>query len=123
MDRDTPITGLKGVGEKTQKLFEKLDIRTVGDLVDTYPRDYDAFREPEKIRQAAPGEVCAIHGVVRCITGEKRVGNLYILSVDAGDETGTLRLTFYNMPFLKKTLRRGGFYIFRGRVSGSGEGC
>ena len=56
MDRDTPITGLKGVGEKTQKLFEKLDIRTVGDLVDTYPRDYDAFREPEKIRQAAPGD-------------------------------------------------------------------
>ena len=48
MDRDTPITELKGVGEKTGRLFGKLDIRTVGELLAAYPRDYEVFGEPVK---------------------------------------------------------------------------
>ena len=33
MNNNTPITTLKGVGEKSQRLFEKLNVRTVGDLI------------------------------------------------------------------------------------------
>ena len=44
LDKDTPIIQLKGVGEKTQKMFEKLEIRTVGELLAHYPRDYEIGR-------------------------------------------------------------------------------
>lgn len=121
MDKNTPIIELKGVGEKTQKLFAKLDIHTVGDLLSFYPRDYETFHAPVPIRQAAPGEVCAIRGAVAGIPNEKRVRKLHILNVNVSDGTGNIQLTFFNMPFLKKTLKQGGFYIFRGNVQSRGN--
>ena len=100
MDRDTPITELKGVGEKTGRLFGKLDIRTVGELLAAYPRDYEVFGEPVKIGRAVSGEVCAVQGAVSGIPNERRIRNLSILNVVIADESGRLQLTFYNMPFL-----------------------
>ena len=120
MNQNTPITELKGVGEKTAKLFEKLDIRTVGDMLKTYPRDYDAFEEPIRIGELVAGEVCAVSGWVTGIPNEKRVRKLHILNVNITDGVGHLQLTFFNMPFLKKVLRQGNTYVFRGMVQSRG---
>lgn len=122
MDVNTPIIELKGVGEKTRKLLEKLDIRTVGELLMAYPRDYETFGEPVDVSRAEPGEVCAVHAAVSGIPNEKRVRGLHILNMYIADATGRMQLTFYNMPFLKKTLKQGGFYIFRGTVVTRGAG-
>ncbi len=120
MDGNTPVTELKGVGAKTCELFGKLDIHTVGDLLAACPRDYEVFQEPVRIREAACGEVCSVHAAVSGVAGERRIRKLYILSVNIADDSGGMQLTFYNMPFLKKTLRPGGFYIFRGLVRAKG---
>lgn len=120
MDRNTPILELKGVGEKTQKLFAKLDIRTVGDLLAHSPKDYELFEEPVKIRQASPGTVCAIYAAVTGIPGERKVRKLNILNVTVSDGSGIMQLTFFNMPFLKKMLKQGGYYLFRGNVQSRG---
>ena len=44
-----PLTSLKGVGEKTGKLFERLGIVTLRDLLSYYPRDYQAYERPVPI--------------------------------------------------------------------------
>lgn len=121
MDKMSPITALKGVGEKTRTLFEKLHIRTVGELVTAYPRGYEIFAEPVGIAGAVPGEVCAVHAAVCAIPNEKKAGKLSILNVKIADASGSMMLTFYNMSFLKKTLKKGGFYIFRGVVQSRGS--
>ena len=121
MNQNTPIIEVKGVGEKTQKLFQKLNIGTVGELLSCYPRDYEMFEEPVKINRALPGEVCAVYGAVSGIPNEKRVRKLNILNVNISDGSGSLQLTFFNMPFLKKVLKQGGFYVFRGRVQSRGN--
>lgn len=121
MNQDTPIIELKGVGEKTRRLFEKLNIETVGDLLKSYPKDYEVFEEPEKIGRIRPGEVCAVYAAVSGIPNEKKVRKLTILNVNIADETGKLQLTFFNMPFLKKVLKQGGFYVFRGTVQSRGS--
>ena len=41
-----PLEELKGIGEKTGKLFRKMGIGTVDELLRFYPRDYDAFQDP-----------------------------------------------------------------------------
>ena len=120
MDRNTSILELKGVGEKSQKLFAKLDIRTVGDLLAHSPRDYEIFEEPVKISQAAAGSVCAVYAAVTGIPNERRVRKLHILNVNISDGSGTMQLTFFNMPFLKKVLKQGGYYLFRGTVQSRG---
>ncbi len=40
---------LKGVGEKTEKLFQKIGITTTDDLLHYYPRNYDSYEAPEEI--------------------------------------------------------------------------
>lgn len=121
MNRNTPVIDLKGVGEKTQRLFEKLNIVTVGDLLRSYPKDYEVFDEPKKISRVKLGEVCAVYAAVSGIPNEKKVRKLTILNVNIADESGSLQLTFFNMPFLKKLLRQGGFYVFRGTVQSRGS--
>lgn len=120
MNRNTPMTELKGVGEKTGKLFEKIDIRTVGDLLTHYPRDYETFQEPVPIAQAACGEVCAVNVSVVGIPNQKKIRNLTILNVTVKDASGAMQLTFFNMPFLKNVLKPGGVYVFRGLVQSRG---
>ncbi|MDE6639718.1 MAG: ATP-dependent DNA helicase RecG, partial [Acetatifactor sp.] len=121
MNQDTPVINVKGVGEKTQKLFQKLNILTVGELLRSYPRDYEIFGEPVKIAGAVQGEVCAVYAAVSGIPNEKKVRKLTILNVNISDETGMMGLTFFNMPFLKKVLKPGGFYVFRGTVQSRGS--
>ena len=120
MNDHTPIIDVKGIGEKTQKLFQKLDIFTVGDLLTHYPRDYDIFKEPVFISDAVPGEVCAVRVCVIGIPNLKKIRNLNILNVTVRDASGGMQLTFFNMPFMKNLLKSGGFYIFRGLIQTRG---
>ena len=120
MDKSTSILELKGVGEKTRKLFEKLDIRTVGELLAHFPRDYEIYEKPVRIGEAAPGKVCAVYAAVTAIPNERKVRKLHILNVTVSDGSGSMQLTFFNMPFLKKVLKPGGFYLFRGTVQSRG---
>ena len=62
------ITSLKGVGEKTAQLFEKLDITTTDDLLVYYPRDYEYFSAPVTLEQAATDEVTAVWVVSAAIS-------------------------------------------------------
>lgn len=111
---------LKGVGDKTRKLFEKLDIATAGDLLSHYPRDYETFEEPVPVREAKVGEAAAVHVMVVSVPNQKKVRNLTILNVNVQDASGSMQLTFFNMPFLKKVLKAGGYYLFRGVVQSRG---
>lgn len=123
MNQNTPITEIKGIGEKTKKLFEKLNIQSVGDLLYHFPRNYETFEEPGCIANAAPGEICSIYAGVSGIPNQKKIRNLVILNVMIQDETATMQLAFFNMPFLKKMLKPGSFFVFRGMVQKKGNAC
>ncbi len=120
MDYDTPVMELKGVGEKARGLFQKINISTVGELLSHYPRDYETFGEPTPVAEAKVGQVCAVYGAVAGTPSQKKVRNLTILNVNVKDQSGAMLLTFFNMPFLKKLLRPGGHYLFRGLVQSRG---
>ena len=45
-----PLTTLKGIGEKTEKLFAKVGIYNLQQLLHYYPRDYDCYAEPVPLR-------------------------------------------------------------------------
>lgn len=123
MNSETPIIQVKGIGEKTRALYAKLHIETVGDLLNTFPRDYETYEYPVKISQARSGSICAIYACVTGIPNEKKVRKLNILNATVSDGTGLIQLTFFNMPFLKKTLKQGSYYVFRGTVSRRGTLC
>ncbi|MCM1143602.1 MAG: ATP-dependent DNA helicase RecG [Blautia sp.] len=116
------ITALKGIGDKTAKLFAKLGIVSVEDLLHYYPRDYDKLEPPVTVAEAAIGERCAIRGVVTGNITVKHVRNLSILNFTMQDISGMVQMTYFNMPYLKNTLKKGVFYIFRGIIQKKGHG-
>lgn len=116
MDEQTSILELKGIGEKTAKLFGNLGIRTLADLLLYYPRDYDTFEEPCRIEELSDKCVAAVYGMVKKTEPVKRVRNLQIFSATVTDQKDELGLTWFNMPFLRNMIKQGGRYIFRGKV-------
>lgn len=112
------IREIKGIGEKTEKLFNKLGVVTTWDLLEYYPRNYDEFTEPVLTKEIdSSNGMPAIEGVIVSECSSKQIRNLKILSVYVKDKNGdTLKLTWFNMPFLKNTLKMGYKFVFRGRV-------
>jgi ATP-dependent DNA helicase RecG len=120
MNSNTPISEIKGVGEKTRKLFEKMDIRSIGDLVLHYPRDYRRYEMPVTIRETEHGRMQAVRAAVANVSGLRKVRNLTILTITVRDSSGEMTLTFFNQPYLRSTLKAGGFYVFYGRIERKG---
>lgn len=117
-----PVNRIKGVGEKTAALFGKINVYTIDDLIRHYPRDYETYDAPVSIRETSPGNVQAVYGQITAIPNVKKVRNLSILNAILKDDNGdSIQLTFFNMPFLKKVLKPGGFYLFRGLVQQRGS--
>jgi ATP-dependent DNA helicase RecG len=116
MEYNDPIKVIKGIGEKTQLLFRKLGIETVQDLLEHYPRGYEEFERPVPICELKEGMVSTIEASLAASPKLKRVRNLQILNVQVRDASGSFHLTWFNMPFLMKSLRMGSHYLFRGKV-------
>lgn len=113
------LTDLKGIGDKTAKLLNKLSVYTAEDLVRLYPRSYDICGKPVLVSEI-PGHtgdsLIAVDAVVAKTPALKRVRNLQILTVTLKDEKGgLLKATWFNMPYLLGSLKLGYRYIFRGR--------
>lgn len=116
MNVTASVTTLKGVGEKTGKLFEKAGVYTIEDLLHHYPRNYDIFDKPAEIAGIGAGKIVAVEGRVRESLKLRRMGHLQIITTTIEDETGTLKVTWFNMPFLLSIIKKGMGFIFRGRV-------
>ena len=116
MANDQSIETLKGIGEKTAKLFEKVGIRTIDDLLHYYPKGYDTYGEPKAIGELSEDEIGAVEGFLKSGATGVHINGLSIVQATISDMTGKLRLVWYHMPYLKNTLRPDSHFIFRGRV-------
>ena len=108
---------LKGVGEKTEKLFQKIGITTTDDLLHYYPRNYDAYEEPEEIGSLKGNTVAAIRATITTGVYVNKIRNLQVISITVADTTGRLAVAWFNAPYLKNTLKKGSCFILRGKVS------
>lgn len=111
------LNNLKGIGEKTEKIFYKAGVEKVNDLLRYYPRYYDVFEEPVLIRDLECDRTQAIKGTVVREVSVKRVRNLQVVTGYLRDERGdAIKATWFNSPYLKGKLTIGSTFIFRGFV-------
>ena len=115
------ITQLKGIGDKTARLFDKLNIHTVEELLHFYPRDYQSFEEPRALTEYAPGELATISGTIESSIATRRAGSKSVTVFTIGCEGGTVSVTYFNMPYLSKSLRKGQRAIFVGTLRQKGS--
>ena len=116
MNESSKITDLKGIGEKTEKLFHKIGIETLGDLVHYFPRTYDIYEPPVLINELEDETMVAVKGV---ISGKISVGGpqtMKVTSLILKDDTGSMKAVWFRMPFLKNSLKTGMEIVLRGKV-------
>lgn len=113
----TSLRTLKGVGEKTEKLFGKIGVTDVESLLSYYPRNYDAYEEPVEIQSVEEGAVVAIAATVVNGVYVNQVRNLQVITTTVADLTGKISVTWFNAPYLRSTIRKGSRVVLRGRVT------
>ena len=116
MIEQTSIKEIKGIGEKTQKLFEKVGVSTVGDLIRYYPRGYDVYEDAVPVSEVEEGRTQTITGTVYDRIQVSGSRSMQVTTLYVKDLTGTIKVIWFRMPFLRNTLAKGGVITLRGRV-------
>ncbi len=116
MKLTSPITEVKGVGPGIAQKFEILGIRTVADLIDYYPRRYNDYSQVQPINQINPGTV-TIKAVIKQATGRYARRAMHITEAIASDETGSVRLVWFNQPYRAAAIKPGSEYYISGEFA------
>ena len=116
MNEKSSIHELKGIGDKTESLFHKIGVASIGDLLRYFPRGYDVYEKPVPIAELEMGKVYTISGVIQGRVQLAGRPNMQIVSVNVKDDSGSLKVVWYRMPFLKNTLSEYQEITLRGSV-------
>ncbi len=110
------LKDLKGIGPKTEKLFNKLGIYTVNDLLYFFPNTYLSYHKPMAIGSLSEGEIQAVTGMLDKDASVVNLHGLRMTTVYIRDISGRMKLTWFNAPFLKNTLKAGSVFVFLGKI-------
>lgn len=114
---DAPMTTLRGVGPKTSKNLSKLGLETLGDLLWHLPRRYDDYSKLKTIDRLWYGEDVTIIGTVESIDVRPvRRGKMKLTEAVISDGTASLRVTWFNQPWIADKLQTGVGVVLSGRV-------
>lgn len=118
---ETDIQYMKGVGETRAKALAKLGISTVGQLLYHFPRAYEFRGNVKPLAAAQSGEVASF-----ILTAATDVHNatlrrgMVLSKLRAFDESASCEITFFNQPYVKDSIVKGGEYRFYGKLTKEG---
>lgn len=113
MDLDSPVTDISGVGPAQAKKFLDLGIYSVNDLLNFFPRKYDDYSQVEDISKLRPGRV-TIKASIKQATGRHVRRGMHITEAIASDQTGSVRLLWFNQPYRQGSLHANAEYYISG---------
>jgi len=113
MELTSPVTAVKGVGDELAKKLAVLGVKTVADLIDYLPRRYEDYSDIVAIRDTRPGPV-TVKATVKQATGRYVRRGMHLTEAVVSDETGSLRVVWFNQPYRAKALKPGAEYYFSG---------
>lgn len=116
MELNDDISLVKGVGEKTKSILEKLDIFTIYDMINYFPRNYEKYKDIIRIDEIQEGELVVIESKLSKGVSVKNTKGLNIVSCTVCDLSKSIELIWFNTPYLKNLLKFNEVYIFRGRA-------
>jgi ATP-dependent DNA helicase RecG len=106
---------IRGVGPKRSLIFQKIGIHCVRDLLYLFPRRYEDRSHFAPLDHLPLGEPITCRGEVIDVKF-KPIRGMPLVEVLIGDDAGTLRVVFFNQPYLKKLFETGQQVILYGKV-------
>jgi ATP-dependent DNA helicase RecG len=116
------VQSVQQVGKVRAQKLSKLGIRTIGDLVTYYPRDYEDRNKEKRVDELEDGDECAVTlQVFTDVTLSRPRRTLRIYKASAGDESGAVTLTWFNQDYIRDKIHKGSTYVFFGKVKKRGS--
>jgi len=121
MQLDTPISELSRVGKTTAARLKLLDINTVADLIFYFPFRYEDYSSVKNIADLQPNEAVSVHGKIQLIANRRSFRKRKnVTEALIGDDSGVLKVVWFNQPFLIKALKTGDEIYLSGKVDETG---
>ncbi len=121
MDLSNSVSSLNNVGEQRLALLGKLNIFTLEDLIEYFPRNYEDRSKITKIAEISEDEVYTIkakvYPTISGIAENTAINGKIITKVKLHDGTGLLEAVWFNQPYLKSKFKKGEEYIFTGKIT------
>lgn len=114
---NSPVTELYGIGKTYEKKLKRLGIETIKDLFFHLPSRYDDFSQITLIKNTKPGESVTIQGrvlTIKSIRTWKR--KLSITNAIIEDDSGALRVVWFNQPYISSSVIKGAKIILSGKI-------
>ena len=117
LDLNKDVKYVKTVGPNRVKLLNKLNIYTLKDLIEYYPRDYEDRSKPKNLYECIDGEEVLIEAMATGKINEMHKGRMTISRLIVKDQTGTCYITWFNQGYLRDKFQTGRMYRFFGKIS------
>jgi ATP-dependent DNA helicase RecG len=114
MTESSQVEELKGVGEAVAKKLAAVGVRTVRDLILNFPRRYEDYSTVVPTQRLRPGPV-TIEAVIKQVKGRYVRRGMHITEAVASDDTGSVRLVWFNQPYREGSLKAGQPYFISGQ--------
>jgi len=110
------VTAVPGVGPSVAARLHNLGIRTVRDLLFYFPREHRDYSKLEKIATIPFGEVTTTLGLIWEVESTRTSGGRVRTIATISDDTGKLRVSWFNQPYLQKQLSaaKGSYLVVTG---------
>lgn len=119
---DQSVRNVRQVGKVKAQKLNKLKIETIGDLITYYPRDYEDRNLEKKVNELVDGDECAVVLTVMTeISFSRPKRNMKIYKATASDGSGIVTLTWFNQNYVREQIKKGGSYVFYGKVKKRGN--
>lgn len=102
--RDIDLTVLSGVGPKLAERLAAVDLLTVADLLEHYPRRYIDRSHRARIADLAIGEEATVFGRVERVSARRTRNRRALVEAVVGDGTSRLTVTFFNQAWRERQL-------------------
>ena len=113
---DQSLTVLPGISDKRLKLFSKLGLTRLSDLIWHMPRSYENWQEIQPVKSLRQGDLACFQARVDNLPALSRRGKLTYLRARLADDSGSIQAVWFTQPWIQKQIQRGENYLFRGRI-------
>lgn len=119
---ETPLEQISGIGPRFINRLQKLNVKTVKDLLWHFPTRYEDFSQIYKITDLVPNQEATIRGVINEIGGRRTFRRrLFLVEALINDDSGSIRAVWFNQPYIQNVLRPGRLANFSGKITLSGD--
>ena len=123
MTFDTPLSTIATIKKPTLAKLERLGIATVRDLLYHFPFRYEDYSAIHTIDTLIPNEKCTIIGTITAIeAGRTWKKKMFLTEATLTDDTGQIRLIWFNQRFVAQTLQSGMTIRVSGKVTRDRDG-